>query len=77
MDKMRIFYDIACAGIERGRDVSLELKDYEHHTKGIAGIGAGDTVDNGMMLRVYSLEVPEEQPEGEEEGSGMEGDSEQ
>lgn len=55
--------------MERGKDLSLEQKEYFHDSKGVAGLGGGHTEDTGVILRVWQPEKESEQDQEEEDES--------
>jgi hypothetical protein len=64
-----LFCEIAIDAMERGKDLSLEQKEYFHDSKGVAGLGGGHTEDTGVILRVWQPEKESEQEQEEEDES--------
>lgn len=56
---MDLFTEIASEAMKRGKDLSLEQKEYFHDSKGIANMGGGHTEDTGVILRVWQPESGE------------------
>lgn len=56
IDIERIFYMIAYLAIENGLEISVEQKNTTYQSKTLGTLATSDTVDNGIVLRVYRPE---------------------
>ena len=62
-----LMYQIATEAMSRGKDLSLEQKEYFHDAKGFGSLGGGHTEDTGVILRVWQPEESKQDTDEQEE----------